>query len=51
MGVDKQTKQRLTRLQALQWLDRRSNFEQTPTKLEKKNNIHPISDGCSTQST
>ena len=36
MGVDKQTKQRLTRLQALQWLDRRSNFEQTPTKLGKK---------------
>ena len=36
MGVVKKTSQRLTRLQALQWLERRSNFEQIPTKLEKK---------------
>ena len=36
MGVVKKTSQRLTRLQALQWLEKRSNFEQIPTKLEKK---------------
>ncbi len=36
MGVDKKTSQRLTRLQALQWLGRRSNFERLPAKLDKK---------------